>query len=355
MDRLILQHLDRAVADAGTGNAEVVRDLEQRFAEFTGATYALCTSSGTAALISALWAVGVRPGDRVAVSVLGPSMTGLAITALGARPEFLDCASPTSFGVSADAAQRAVQAGVKAAVLVPMWGYWDEDPQAMEVFGAAGVPIVADAAQAPFLKLRDGLCRVADVVCLSLHGRKPFKAGEGGVCLTRHAGLAEQMVAVRNFGQATSFTGNRLDPTGPFAERFGVNFKINALGAGWCLSQLADADRVRARLQNLREVALAAFVSSRIPWEEAAQSTAVQEHGRYGLAGLCPTSSAAHDLAEAVAAGGVEVDSSRYRYAPMCTAPYFARFAVACPHAEQLTATIVAVRLEAFTPNPQGG
>lgn len=174
----MMGELQRALADGGTGNAEVVRDLERGLAQLTGADYGLCVSSGTTALISALWAVGVRPGDQVGVSALGPSMTALAVTAIGARPLFLDCASPTSFGIAAEAAAAALRAGVKAVVPVPMWGYWDEDPQVLRALRAAGVPVVVDAAQAPFLRLREDLFELADVVCLSLHGRKPLKAGE---------------------------------------------------------------------------------------------------------------------------------------------------------------------------------
>jgi dTDP-4-amino-4,6-dideoxygalactose transaminase len=350
MDRLMLDQLDRALAAAGSGNAEVVRDLETAFARFTGATYGLCVSSGTAALISALRAVGVHAGDPVAVSVLGPSMTGLAITALGASPVMLDCASPVSFGVSAAAARRAIKDRIKAVVLVPMWGYWDEDPATLDVFHATGVPVVVDAAQAPFLRLEPALYGVAAVVCLSLHGRKPLKAGEGGICLTRDAELAERMMALRNFGQATQFSGSRLDPVGPFGARFGVNLKINALGAAWCLTQLSNADHVRDRLRRLRRSAVQAFDSSQVPWQEAHQATEVREHGRYGLVALCRTPGDAKRMAQAITDTGVEVDTSRYRYGPMWTAPYLARRATApgCPNAEQLTATAVACRLEAF-------
>ena len=352
---MLTEQLSRAFADSGTGNAEVVRELEARFAQFCGAAHALCVSSGTAALISALRAAGVQSGDKVGVSVLGPSMTGLAVAATGARALFLDCASSTSFGVSGAAAKHAIQAGISAAVLVPMWGYWDENEDALGAFREARVPIIVDAAQAPFLRLRRSLLSVADFVCLSLHGRKPFKAGEGGVCLTDDARLAERILALRNFGQDAAFTGSRLDPTGPFAVHFGVNLKINGLGAAWCLSQLDEADRVRARLDSLRQVGVAAFGNTKISWAEASQSAEVQEHGRYGIVALCPTETDARELTQVIEASGVEVDSSRYKYRPMYAAPYLARFATECPSAEQLTTRVVACRLEAFAAGLENG
>lgn len=283
MDRLTANSLDRAIAEGGSGNAGIVGDLEAAFAKLVGARYGLCTSSGTAALICALRAVGVRPGDRVGVSALGPAMTGLAITALGGVPVFLDAAGPSSFGVAPGATAQAAKGGLAAVVLVPMWGYWDEQPQTLDMLRDAKVPVIVDAAQAPFLRLRSDLCTVADVVCLSLHARKPFKAGEGGACLTSHRHLAERVVAVRNFGQAATGEDERMVPTGPFGSDCGVNFKINALGAAWCLAQLGALADVRERFDRLRRDALAAFRATGVGWSEAAQSDDVIEHGRYEI------------------------------------------------------------------------
>jgi perosamine synthetase len=74
-----MDHLERAVAEGGSGNSSVVVDLEKAFAAFTEAQFALCVSSGTSALIAACRAVGVRSGDLVGVSALGPVMSGQAI------------------------------------------------------------------------------------------------------------------------------------------------------------------------------------------------------------------------------------------------------------------------------------
>jgi perosamine synthetase len=354
MDELTHAHLAAAISQGGSGNADIVGALEAAFASLIGARFALCTSSGTAALICALRAAGVRPGDAVAVSALGPAMTGLAVAAVGSRPVFCDSPDPFSFGISPDAAERVLAEDPKAAVLVPMWGYWDERPAALNAFRGHGVPIIVDAAQAPFLQLRDGLCHAADLICLSLHGRKPFKAGEGGVCLTNSRHLADRVVQLRNFGQDTDWDGRRLTPAGAFGSGFGVNFKMNALGAAWCLTQVQAADRLRERLAALRATAVSMLAVTSIPWTEAAQSPAVLEHGRYGIVALCADQPAANRLAAAFQERGIEVDTSRYQYRPMYHADYLSRHATSCPNAEQLTRHAVACRLEAFT-GPLGG
>lgn len=349
MDELTYAYLTAAINQGGSGNTPVVGVLETAFAGLLGARFALCTSSGTAALICALWAAGVRPGDAVAVSALAPAMTGLAVTAVGAHPLFCDTAGPSSFGIDPQATAHAIDHGVKAAVLVPMWGYWDEQPATLDALRRDGVAVIVDAAQAPFLRLRDGLCAVADIVCLSLHGRKPFKAGEGGVCLTNHRHLADGVVRLRNFGQHTARDGHRLTATGAFGASFGVNFKINALGAAWCLSQVQHADRLRARLTALRTAATDTFAATGIGWTEAAQSSTVAEHGRYGIVGICADAQDAKRLAAGLDERGIEVDTTRYQYRPMYDAGHLSRYATACPNAEQLTRHAVACRLEAFT------
>jgi perosamine synthetase len=348
VDPMITATIEQAIAEGGSGNADIVGDLESAFARLIGGDFALCTSSGTAALICALHAAGVRPGDSVAVSALGPAMTGLAVTAAGGRPVFLDTAGPGSFGVDPDAVLNALVHGVKAAVLVPMWGYWDEQPEALALLREHNIPIIVDAAQAPFLQLADGLCETADIVCLSLHGRKPLKAGEGGVCITRRRDLADGIVQERNFGQNAAWTGSRLVPTGPFAAGLGTNFKINAVGAAWCLAQLRGLDQVRQRLTTLRESATAMFDAAGVIWSEAAQSPAVTEHGRYGLVAMCATSAETAALSAHLREHGVEDDTSRYHYRPMYHAPALSSYATECPAAEELTSRATACRLEAF-------
>ncbi|OON82202.1 DegT/DnrJ/EryC1/StrS family aminotransferase [Streptomyces tsukubensis] len=348
MDDLTTAHLQSAIDDGGTGNAEVVRTLEARLCALLDAPYALCVASGTTALICALHAVGVRRGDRVGVSALGPSMTGLAVAATGAQPVFIDC-RPGTFGLSPDALSPAAAGPLKAVIPVPMWGYWDESPQLLADLRRRGTAVIVDAAQAPFLRTGPrSLAESADVICLSLHGRKPVKAGEGGACLTRAPELAERVLAMRNFGQRTRFTGTRLDPTGPYGGQPGANYKINALGAAWALAQTEDPDGLRARYASMRLRARAVLGRTGIAWREAPQGGDVIEHGGYGLVALCADAEAAARMADRLTDQKIEVDTVRYSYAPMHHSPCFAPRHTSTPAAEELTATAVACRLEAF-------
>ncbi|MGH8900432.1 MAG: DegT/DnrJ/EryC1/StrS family aminotransferase [Egibacteraceae bacterium] len=344
----VAPYLERAVVEGGSGNSPVVLELEAAFAAFIGAQFALCVANGTSALIAACHAVGVRPGDLVGVSALGPVMSGQAVLALGARPVFLDSATISSFGVSMTSAWHAIERGIKAVILVPMWGYWDEQPDTLELFRRRRVPVIADTAQAPFLKLSGGLLNVADVICLSLHARKPLRAGEGGVCLTNDRQYAERILALRNFGQRGTQESGHLVPVGPFGAHHGVNLKMNALGAAWCLYQMHNLDMLRARLDRLRECALDVFSSTGVVWREASIASTVREHGRYGLVAICENCHEASRLTTGLDVQGIEVDTKRFRYRPMYTASCFQNADGPCLTAEQLTQRAVACRLEAF-------
>lgn len=344
----VTPYLERAVAEGGSGNSPVVLELEAAFATLMGAQFALCMANGTSALVAACRAVGVRPGDLVGVSALGPVMCGQAVLALGARPVFLDSATRSSFGVSVTSANHAIERGIKAVILVPMWGYWDEQPDALTLFRRRRVPVVVDTAQAPFLKVSGGLLNIADVVCLSLHARKPLRAGEGGVCATNDRQYAERILSVRNFGQCATQEFGHLVPNGPFGARCGVNLKMNALGAAWCLYQMHNLDMVRARFDLLRECALDAFSSAGVVWHEASMASTVLEHGRYGLVAICENGRDALHLTTALDVEGIEVDTKRFKYRPMYTAPCFRPADEPCLTAEQLTQVSVACRLEAF-------
>jgi len=346
----LASRLERAITEGGSGNAPVVHDLEDAFGAFVGAQFALCVASGTSALIAACRAVGVGAGDLVGVSALGPVMTGQAVMAAGARPVFLDSCASASFGVSTDSAARALDRGIKAVILVPMWGYWDEQPDALALFRDRGVPVIVDAAQAPFLKLDGGLANHAAVVCLSLHSRKPLHAGEGGVCLTNDREYAERIIAIRNFGQDAELESGHLVPSGPFGSRVGVNMKMNALGAAWCLQQMDHLGPLRERLDRLRRCALEVFSASDVPWREASLAGTVTEHGRYGLVAICDSTHDAYRLAQTLSAQGIEVDTKRYKYRPMYSAPCFQTPGQRCEVAEQLTQVAVACRLEVFAP-----
>ncbi len=341
--------LEASIAETSTGGSSSVLLLETALSDLCLAEFSVTMSSGTLALTNALTAVGARAGERVGVSAMGPVMTGQAVVSAGAIPVFLDSRNGCSFGLDTEHTLReADDLGLKAVVMVPMWGYWDEDPRLLDELRSRRISIIVDAAQAPLLRTEPALLESVDVVCLSLHGRKPFKAGEGGACLTNAWGTAERLVALRNFGQAAVQKTGHACPDGPFGSVFGVNGKINGLGAAWCLTQVRRADQIEAYLTALRTQLRQIMSSSGVELVEVAEGADVCRHGGYGLAVRCPSEDEALRLTSHLERLGLEVDTRRYAYAPMQSFPVFAAHPASTPTAAESCARIVACRAESL-------
>jgi len=335
---------DEAPTTDGTGDGPPVGELEDALAEIADFPFAVAVSSGTAAVASLLRAAGVRPGDRVGISALARPSTGLAVLALGAKPVFLDTAPGGSFGLDPREVDAAVDAGCAAVVPAPLWGYWDEDTEALGRARARGCRVVVDAAEAPFLQTSPGLAGLVDGMALSLNGQMPLKAGEGGACLTADAALAGAVAALRSFGQGAVPRGRHLEATGRPGDAFGVDLKINGLGAQWCLDQARNAADVYRHLEQDRLLADFCFRRARVPFEECGVAASVVRRGAFGFVAVCADEADAATLAGRLAETGVVPDETGCT--PLYESAVFAGAGVRCAHAETLARRVVAVRHE---------
>lgn len=334
-------HYEEVRTTDGAGDSPAVGELEDVLAEIADFPFAVTVSSGTAALAGLLRATGVRPGDRVGVSALARPATGLAVLALGAEPVFLDTAPGDSFGLDPHEVDAAVDAGCKAVVPVPLWGYWDEDADALARARARGCRVVVDAAEAPFLRTSPGLAGLVDGMALSLNGRMPLKAGEGGACLMSDLALAGAVAALRSFGQKAIRRGRHLEAGGRPGDAFGFDLKINGLGAEWCLAQARDAADVYRHLEQDRLLADFCFRLVRVPFEECGMATSVVRHGAFGFAAVCADEAGSATLARRLTDTGVEPDNAGC--APIYASPVFAGSGARCVNAETLAPRVVAV------------
>src|SRR3954447_15230138 len=120
-----------------------VRAFEADFAAYVGARHAIGVANGTDALVLALRALGVGPGDEVVVPSFTFYASVEAIPLTGARPVFCDV-DPATFCVTADAVGAAITPRTKAVIAVHLFG----NVAPVQEIEALGVPVVEDAAQA---------------------------------------------------------------------------------------------------------------------------------------------------------------------------------------------------------------
>jgi dTDP-3-amino-3,4,6-trideoxy-alpha-D-glucose transaminase len=237
---------------AGTfvAGAEVAA-FEREFAAACQVDECVAVASGTAALVLALRALGVGPGDRVIVPANTFFATAEAVSLTGAVPAFVDC-DPVTRTISAPAVAAELAArGAAGVIAVHLYGH-PADVDALElVAGPYGAWVVEDACQAHLAGLRGrragGLGRAA---CFSFYPSKNLGApGEGGALTTRDPELAEAVRRLRHHGQAEA---NRHEAVGTNA-RLGelaaaaLRIKLRHL-EGWTRERRRVAARYAAAL-----------------------------------------------------------------------------------------------------------
>lgn len=195
-----------------------VRSFEDAFARFCTATHAVGVASGTAALELTLRACGIGPGDEVVTSAHTFIATAEAISAVGARPVFVDIEEQT-YTLDAQAAEAALTPATRALLPVHIYG----QPANMDALTALAarhdLVLIEDAAQAhgaSWNGRRVGVLGAA--ACFSFYPGKNLGAyGDAGAVTTNDARIAEQVSLLRNHGRHSKYLhdvkgyGERMD------------------------------------------------------------------------------------------------------------------------------------------------
>ena len=227
--------------------------FEEAFARVGGTSHAVAVSSGTAALMLALKAVGIGPGDEVLCPSLTFAATAAAIIHCGATPVFVDIASladPTMDPV--DAARKLTR---KTRAILPV--HYAGIPCQMDPLETMArdhnIDIVEDAAHAPGASYRGRRAgSLGTAGCFSLFDNKNITTAEGGVVTTHDPELAEKVRLLRSHGMTSSSwdKGNGRHPRYDVVE-IGFNYRFDDIRASIGLAQLRKLDNINRRRRNL--------------------------------------------------------------------------------------------------------
>ena len=181
--------------------------LERELAEVCGARHAVGTGSGTDALLLALKAVGVRPGDEVITSAFSFVASATTIVMAGATPVYVDI-EPDTFNLDPAQVERAITPRTRAVVPVYLYGQVAAMDALGELARARGLVIVADAAQAVGASYAGRpVAAWADATTLSFYPTKNLGAcGDGGMVLTTRDDVAERVRLLRDHGAPRRYT-----------------------------------------------------------------------------------------------------------------------------------------------------
>ncbi len=178
-----------------------VRALEAELAALSGARHGIGVNSGTDALLLALKAVGVGPGDEVITSAFSFVASATTVVLIGAVPVFVDI-DPDTYNLDPARLEAAITPRTRALVPVHLYG----QPAAMDAIEAIarrrGLAVVADAAQAVGAAYAGRpVAAWGDASCLSFYPTKNLGAcGDGGMVLTTRDDVAERVRLLRDHG-----------------------------------------------------------------------------------------------------------------------------------------------------------
>ncbi|RJS94740.1 DegT/DnrJ/EryC1/StrS aminotransferase family protein [Salinisphaera sp. Q1T1-3] len=206
-----------------------VETLETRLADYAGAPHCVALASGTDALLVAMMALDIGPGDEVLTTPFTFIATGEMIGLLGATPVFVDI-DPDTYNIDATKIEAAITSRTKAIVPVSLFGQMADMARINAIGEAHGIPVIEDAAQsfgATFEGKRS--CGASSIAATSFFPAKPLGCyGDGGAAFTTDAALAEKMRQLRNHGQTAPYHHPML----------GINGRLDTIQAAVLLSKL---------------------------------------------------------------------------------------------------------------------
>jgi dTDP-4-amino-4,6-dideoxygalactose transaminase len=220
-----------------------VAALEAELAAYSRVRHAVGCASGTDALLLALLALGVGPGDEVVTTPFSFFATASSIWRAGARPRFADI-DPRTYNIDPAQAERAVTPRTRALMPVHLYGQCAEMDALSEIAARHNLPVVEDAAQA--VGAEDAERRAGSlgrVGCFSFYPTKNLGgAGDGGMLTTNDDALAARLRRLRVHGGETEYLHREV----------GLNSRLDSIQAAILRVKLprldawSDARRARA-------------------------------------------------------------------------------------------------------------
>lgn len=217
------------------------RALEKELAAYTCCRHAVACASGSDALLLALMAIGIRPGDEVLLPSFTFFATAGSVARLGAVPVFVDI-EPESFGMDPVRAAEAVTPATRAVIPVHLYGQCAAMEPVMAMAKAHGLAVIEDAAQA-LGALYQGRPAGSwgDVGCYSFYPTKNLGgAGDGGMLCTQRDDLADRLQLLRVHGMRQRY----------YHEAVGINSRLDTIQAAVLRVKLAHLEAwISARQQ----------------------------------------------------------------------------------------------------------
>ncbi len=227
-----------------------VKEFEVQLAARMGVEHAVAVTSGTAAVITALKAAGVGPGDKVIVPACTFIATAGAVVCAGAVPVFAEI--DDSLNLDPDHLEDVIDKDVKAVIPVPILGNPCAMDRIMEIAERHNLIVIEDAAQSCGASYHGKpIGTFGHINAFSLQMNKIITTGEGGVVVTNDAKLYERAVRYHDQGMFREAEG--FLSTNPEAENFiGQNYRMSEFSGAVALEQLHKLDDMLRHMHRIK-------------------------------------------------------------------------------------------------------
>ena len=232
-----------------SGTSATVQEFERIWCERHQTEFALSLINGTAALHSAMFGLGVGPGDEV----ICPTYTWMASVTpaltLMATPVFCEV-DPRTLLIDVDDVRQRITPRTKAIVAVHLWGNVCDMDALMALSDETGIPVIEDCSHAHGASYKGIPCgSIGQAGVWSLQGNKPISGGEGGMLVTNDVTVFERACLLGQVNRSPNIEGEaaemlqytHLPPMG-----LGVKFRVHPLAIGIASVQLKKLDELNA-------------------------------------------------------------------------------------------------------------
>ncbi|HPE79378.1 MAG TPA: DegT/DnrJ/EryC1/StrS family aminotransferase [Gammaproteobacteria bacterium] len=219
-----------------------VTEMEQSLAAYVGVAHCVSAASGTDALLLALMALDIGPGDEVITSPFSFIATAEVIALVGATPVFVDV-DPVSYNLDPGRLEAAIGDRTRAIMPVSLFGLCADMDAINAIAARHRVPVIEDAAQSFGATYHDRRsCGLSLIGCTSFFPAKPLGCyGDGGACFTNDTDIALRLKELRNHGQDRQYHHPRI----------GINGRMDGMQAAVILAKMEifdDEVAARARI-----------------------------------------------------------------------------------------------------------
>ncbi|MGL5062592.1 MAG: DegT/DnrJ/EryC1/StrS family aminotransferase [Microcoleus sp.] len=214
--------VQKVLASGGYIGGPAVKAFEREFADYTGVSECVGCNSGTDALILALRALKIGPGDEVITTPFTFFASAEVISAVGATPVFVDIDAAT-FNMDVDRLEAAITEKTKAIMPVHIFGQPVDMTRVMAIAKQYNLAVIEDCAQSVGAEWESRkVGSIGHVGCFSFYPTKNLGAcGDGGAATTNDPELAAMMRMLKEHGQSSRY----------FYEEIGYNSRLDAIQA----------------------------------------------------------------------------------------------------------------------------